>query len=52
MHTVGLQELWKSAGYLGVGFASVTASRRQGQLLSVAGGEESTHWPGAAEPLC
>jgi hypothetical protein len=49
MHVVGLQGLCKSAGHLGTGFASVTASSRQGQ---VAGREEPARWPGAAEPLC
>lgn len=43
MLVVGLQELWKSAGYLGIGFASVPASR-QVQALSLAGRED-------AEPL-
>lgn len=52
MHMFGLQELCKSAEYLRTGFASVSASGRQGQILSVTGREKAACWPGDAEPLC
>ena len=47
----GLQELRKSAEYPRTGFASVTASGRQGQILSVTGREKSACWPGE-QNLC